>query len=79
MDKQFTKFLNGVSDAFFMKYYDSTPNGFRWALLDFEAHTTDTLNVRFHKYRLFGEDVGLHEKLVHSFHERRKNIMLYKC
>ena len=78
MEEQFTKFLDGVSDAFFVKYYDSTPCGFRWAVLDFEAHTSDTLSVRFHTYRLFGQDTELHEKLVRCFDERRKNVMLYK-
>jgi len=78
MDEQFSKFLDGVSDAFFVKYYDSTPCGFRWAVLDFEAHTRDTVSHRFHYYRLFGEDPELHEKLVQRFDERRKNVMLYK-
>jgi len=57
--QSFSKFLDGVSDAFFSTYYKSTPHGFRWAILDFEAHTMDTLDVRFYTYRLFGEDATL--------------------
>lgn len=70
--QSFSTFLNGVSDAFFVQYYDSSPNGFRCAILDFEAHTSDKLDVRFHKYRLFGDDMTLHNNLLKCFNERRK-------
>lgn len=74
VDASFSEFLKSVSDAYFVKYYDSTPNGFRWAILDFEAHTEDVLSQRFHAYRLFGEDANLHDAFVKCFNERRKKL-----